>query len=97
MGGVRLLQVVGCYVGFGWNTGEDCRSWSHICGSWYLPMLQLRGVLYIDKHGFLYSPGLIVDFFMHDVEVSRVQRMSCCGAVEVYRGGGLKVFLDPLP
>ena len=41
--GVRLLQVVGCYVGFGWNTGEDCRSWSHICGSWYLPMLQLRG------------------------------------------------------
>ena len=39
VGGVRLLQVVGCYVGFGWNTGEDCRSWSHICSSWYLPML----------------------------------------------------------
>ena len=23
--------------------GDDCNSWSHMCGSWYLPMLQLRG------------------------------------------------------
>ena len=38
-----LAVVVCCYVGFGWNTGDDCSSWSHMCGSWYLPMLQLRG------------------------------------------------------
>ena len=63
--GVRLMQLGCCYFGFGWNTGEDCRNWSHICGSWYLPMLRLRGVLYMDKHGFIYSPGLTVDFFMH--------------------------------
>ena len=43
----------------------------------------------MDKHGFLYSPGLTVDFFMHDVEVGRVQRMSCCSTMEVYWGGGL--------
>ena len=36
-------MVVGCYVGFGLNTGEDCKSWSHMCGSWYLPMLQFEG------------------------------------------------------
>ena len=89
VGGVGLMYMVGCYVGFGWNTGEDCRRWSHICCNWYLPMLRLRGVLYMDKHGFLYGPGLIVYFFMHDVEFSRVQRMSCCGTVEVYWGGGL--------
>ena len=41
--GVGLMHMVGCYVGFGWNTGGDCRSWSHICGSWYLPMLQIEG------------------------------------------------------
>ena len=60
-------MVVGCYVGLGLNTEEDCKSWSHMCGSWYLPMLWLRGVLDTDKHSFLYSPGLVVDFPVHNV------------------------------
>ena len=43
VGGYMLAVVVCAYVGFGWNTGNDCSSWSHIWGSWYIPMLQLRG------------------------------------------------------
>ena len=58
-------------------------------GSWYLPRLQLRGVLDTDEHGFFYSSGLAVNFLVHDVELVGVQWMSCCSTMEVYRGGGL--------
>ena len=30
VGGYVLAVVVCAYVGFGWNTGNDCSSWSHI-------------------------------------------------------------------
>ena len=30
VGGYMLAVVVCAYVGFGWNTGNDCSSWSHI-------------------------------------------------------------------
>ena len=43
VGGCMLAVVVGCYVGLGWNVGDACKSWSHICSSWYLPRFLLRG------------------------------------------------------
>ena len=88
-------MVVGCKDGFGLNTGEDCESWSHMCSSWYLPMLQLRGVLNADKHSLLYCTGLAVDFLMHNVKLVRIQWMSCCSTMEVYWGGGFLMFLNP--
>ena len=42
-----------------------------------------------NEHGFLYSSGLTVNFFMHNVELVRVQWMSCSSTVEVYGGGDL--------
>ena len=65
-------------------------------GSWYLPRLQLRGVLNTDEHCFLYSSGLAVDFLVHDIELIGIQWMSCCSAVKVYWGGGFLMFLDPV-
>ena len=53
-----------------------CKSWSHICSSWYLPKFLLRGVLDADKHGFLYGPRLTVHFFMHNIKLVGVQGMS---------------------
>ena len=34
------------------------------------------GILDVDEHGFLYSSGLIVNFFVHNVELVGVQRVS---------------------
>ena len=42
-GGYGLAVVVGCCVGLHWNIGDACKSWSHICSSWYLPKFLLRG------------------------------------------------------
>ena len=53
-----------------------------------------RGVLYLDIHGFLDSPGLAVNFLMNYAELVGVHGMACGGTVEVYGGGGLEVFLD---
>ena len=88
------MLVVGCGVGLCWNVGEACRRLSHICGSWYLPKFLFRGVLYSYEHGLLDSPGKTVYFFMHNVELLGVHGMSCGGAVVVYGGGGLEMFLD---
>ena len=42
----------------------------------------------MDKHCFLDSSGLAVDFLMHDVELVGIQQVSCCGTVQVDGGGG---------
>ena len=42
-GGYVLVVDVGCGVGLCWNVGEACRSWSHICSSWYLPRFLFKG------------------------------------------------------
>ena len=68
-GGSCLAWLDSVYVGFGWKTGNDCRSWSQMCGSWYLPMLRLRGVLYMYEHCLLDGPGLALDFLMYDIEL----------------------------
>ena len=52
-----------------------------MCGSWYLPMLQLRGVLYTYEHCLLDGPGLALDFLVYDIELIGIQWMSCGGAV----------------
>ena len=53
-----------------------------MCGSWYLPMLRLRGgVLYTYEHCFLDSPGLALDLLVYDIKLIRIQRVSCGGAV----------------
>ena len=89
VGGYGVNVVVGCCVGLSWNVGDACKSWSHICGSWYLPKFLLRGVLNTDKHGFLYGPRLTVHLLMHNIKLVGVQGMSCSSAVKVYGGGGL--------
>ena len=43
VGGYGVDVVVGCCVGLHWNVGDACKSWLHICGSWYLPRFLLRG------------------------------------------------------
>ena len=34
------------------------------------------GILDMDEHGFLYSSGLTVNFFVHNIKLVGVQRMS---------------------
>ena len=77
-------EIVGCCVGLHWNVGDACRSWSHMCSSWYLPRFLLRGVLDADKHGFLNSPGLAVYFFVDNAELVGIHGVSCGGAVKMY-------------
>ena len=51
----------------------------------------------MDKHGFLNDPGLAVYFLVDNIELFGVHGVSCGGAVKMYRGGGLEMFLDPFP
>ena len=51
----------------------------------------------MDKHGFLNGPGLAVYLFVNNIELVGVHGVSCGGAVKMYRGGGLEMFLDPFP
>ena len=53
-----------------------------------------RGVLYSDEHSLLYGPGMAVDFLVHYVKLAGVHGVSCGGTVEVYGGGGFKMFLN---
>ena len=57
----------------------------------------MRGVLNPDKHGFLNGPGLAVYLLVYNVILVGVHGVSCGVAVEVYRGGGLEMFLYPFP
>ena len=92
-----LAVDVGCGIVLCWNVGEACRSGSHICGSWYFPRFLLRGVLHADEHCFLDGPRLHVNFLMYNAELVGVHWMSCGGTVEVYGGGGLKMFFNSFP
>ena len=63
---------------------------------WNLVLSQISvewGVLYLDEHSLLDGPGLAVDFLVNYAELVGVHGMACGGAVEVYRGGGLEMFL----
>ena len=51
----------------------------------------------MDEHGLLDGPGLHVNFLMYNTELVRVHWMSCGGAVEVYGGRGLEMFLNSFP
>ena len=51
----------------------------------------------MDKHSFLDGPGLVVYLLVHNVKLVGVHGVSCGGAVKVYGGGGLKMFLDSFP
>ena len=84
VGGYVLVVDVACGVGLHWNIGEACRSWSHICSSWYLPRFLFRGVLNVYKHSFLDSPGLAVYFLGNNVKLTEVHGVSCGGVVEMY-------------
>ena len=55
-----------------------------------------RGVLYPDEHSLLDGPGLAVDFLFYYAELVGVHGMACDGGTEVYRGGGLEMFLDSI-
>ena len=50
-----------------------------------------KGVLNTNEHGFLYCPGLAMDFLVHNVKLIRIQWVSCCGTVYMYWGGLLDV------
>ena len=93
-----VVVDVGCCVGLHWNVGEACRSWSHMCSSWYLPRFLLSGrVMNMDKHSFLDCPGLAVYFLVNNVKLVGVHWVSGGSTVEVYGGGGLEMFLNPVP
>ena len=49
------------------------------------------------KHGFLDGPGLAVYLLVYNVKLVGVHGVSCGGAVELYGGGGLEMFLNPFP
>ena len=51
----------------------------------------------MDKHSFLDGPGLAVYLLVDNVKLVGVHGVSCGGAVKVYGGGGLKMFLDSFP
>ena len=55
------------------------------------------GVLHVDKDGFLNGPGLAVYFFVDNAELVGIHGVSCGGAVKMYGGGGLEMFLNPFP
>ena len=61
------------------------------------PGFCLGGVLSVDKHSFLDGPGLAVNLLVNNVKLVGVHGVSCGGAVEMYRGGGLEVFLTLSP
>ena len=41
-----------------------------------LAQIPVAGILDADEHGFLYSSGLTVNFFVHNIKLVGVQRMS---------------------
>ena len=49
------------------------------------------------EHGFFDGPGMTMYFLMYDVELIRVQWMSCCGAMLENRGRCLEMFLYSVP
>ena len=51
----------------------------------------------MDEHGFLDGPGLAVYLLVYNVKLLGVHGVSCGGTVEVYRGGGLEMFLNSFP
>ena len=51
----------------------------------------------MDEHGFLNGPGLAVYFLVDNVELVGVHGVSCGGAMKMYGGGGLEMFLNPFP
>ena len=51
----------------------------------------------MDEHCLLNGPRLHVNFLMYNAELVGVHWMSCGGAVEVYGGGGLKMFFNSFP
>ena len=51
----------------------------------------------MDEHGFLNGPGLAVYFLVDNAELVGVHGVSCGGAVKMYGGGGLEMFLNPFP
>ena len=55
------------------------------------------GVLNTDKHSFLDGPGLVVYLLVNNVKLVGVHEVFCGGAVKVYGGGGLKMFLTLSP
>ena len=57
----------------------------------------LREVLHADEHCFLDGPRLHVNFLMYNAELVGVYWMSCGGTVEVYGGGGFKMFFNSFP
>ena len=67
-----------------------------MCRSWYFPRFLFRGVLYTDEHSLLDGPGMAVDFLVHNAELVGVHGVSYGGTVEVYRGRGFEMFLDPV-
>ena len=62
-----------------------------------LAQISVEGVLDADKHGFLNGPRLAAYLLVNNIELVGVHRVFCGGAVKMYRGGGLEMFLDPFP
>ena len=61
------------------------------------PSSCLRGVLHAYEHGLLDGPGKAVYLFVYNVKLVGVHGMSCGGAVVVYGGRGLEMFLNSFP
>ena len=51
-------------------------------------------VLNMYEHGLLDGPELVVNFFVHYVDLFWVNWVSCSGTVEVDGGGCFEMFLD---
>ena len=68
-----------------------------MCGSWYFPMSLFRdGVIDLNIHGLLDSPGDAICLPAYDGEAIHADKMSHGLAVLVDREGGSEVFFEPV-
>ena len=75
----------------------SCKTWSHMCGSWYFPKFLLRRVINTSIHSLLYVPGDPLCLPVNYGETFGAYWVSCRMAMVVYMGWGPEVFLEPVP
>ena len=103
----KLYQWGGYSVGSGcwlccWfvleHVEEACRSGSHICSSWYFPRFLFKGgsCTWMNIASLMVLDCMLTSL-MYNAELVGVHWMSCGGAVEVYGGGGFKMFFNSFP
>ena len=85
-----------CYLS--WSDDMSCKTWSQMCGSWYLPkfLLSEESLTHI-LHCLFNISGEPLWFPVDYSKAVGVYWVSCGVTVLVYRGWGPKMFLEQSP